>query len=77
MSEDASVIVAESAHDGSSDASRSKTVILSNSAAISNTAEIRGNDKRAEDEAVAVHDHQYHSTLQEEDKSEDAAVPDP
>jgi hypothetical protein len=77
MSEETSVIVAESAHDSSSEASRSKTVILSNSAGISNTPEIRGNDKRAEDEAVAIHDHQYHSTLQEEDKSEDAAVPEP
>jgi hypothetical protein len=41
MSEETSVIVAESAHDSCSDASRSKTVILSNSAGVSNTAEIR------------------------------------
>jgi hypothetical protein len=77
MSEDTSVIVGESARDSSSDTSRSKTVILSNSADVSNTAEIRDNDKRAEDETVAVHDHHHHSTLQEEDKSVDTAVPEP
>lgn len=77
MSEEASVIVAESAHDSSGEASHSKTVILSNSAGVSNTAEIRVNDKRAEDDPVAIHDHQYHSTLQEEDKPDDSAVPEP
>jgi hypothetical protein len=75
MTEETSVIVAESAQDTSSDASLCKTVILSNSADISNTAEIKDDDG-AEDEADAVHDHQYHSALQEEVKSEDDAVPE-
>jgi altronate dehydratase len=79
MSEDMSAVVAEPVHDSSSDAaaSHSKTVILSNTATVSNTAETRDDDKRAEDEVVAIHDHQYHLTLQEEAKSEDSPVPQP
>jgi hypothetical protein len=50
---------------------------LSNTAGNSNPAEIREDDKRAEDETVAVHDHQYHLTHQEDDKSEEAAVSQP
>jgi hypothetical protein len=77
MSEETTVTVAESVRDGPSEASHSKAVILSNNVDISNTAETGDDDKRAEDEAIAIHDHQYHLTLQEGDKSEDAPVPQP
>jgi hypothetical protein len=79
MSEEMSAAVVEAVHDSSSDASAShlKTVILSNTAGVSNAAETRDDDKRAEDEVVAIHDHQYHLTLQEEAKSEDSPVPQP
>jgi hypothetical protein len=66
--------VAAPIYDGSSDASHSKTIVLSNSPGISPATDLR-EDKTAEDEAVVHVDHQYQLTFQEQDKPEDAAVP--
>jgi hypothetical protein len=69
--------VAAPVHDGSSDVSHSKTVVVSSSPAISNTEEVREEVKTTEDEASGRRHHENQSEFQEQGKCEDATVSQP